>query len=88
MGAIMSIKKGLYRHFKGNYYQVIDVVRHSENLEPMVLYRALYEDKEFGDKKLWVRPLAMFQEVIERDGKQQARFQYCEQQTQVLESPH
>ena len=76
----MTIKQGLYRHFKGNYYQVVDVVRDSEQLEFMVLYRALY-----GDKELWVRPLDMFKEVIERDGKQQARFQYCEQQTQVLE---
>ncbi len=49
------IKAGLYRHYKGAQYQVIDTVRHSETEEELVLYRALY-----GSKDLWVRPLAMF----------------------------
>lgn len=74
------IEKGLYRHFKGNYYLVMDVVTDSESQEPMVVYRALY-----GDKGVWVRPLSMFSEVIERDGIEQARFSRCEEQTCVLE---
>lgn len=76
----MQIKRGLYRHFKGNYYQVIDVANDSEDQQAMVVYRALY-----GDKGLWVRPLAMFSETIERDGKQQARFAYCDDQSLVTE---
>lgn len=58
------IKKGIYRHYKGNLYEVIDVARHSESLEDMVVYRALY-----GDFKLWVRPLKMFLEDIEINGE-------------------
>ena len=67
----MSLKLGLYQHFKGNKYQVIDLAKHSENGEWLVVYRALY-----GDKGLWVRPLDMFDETIERDGKTLKRFQY------------
>lgn len=60
---------GLYRHYKGNIYEVVDTVRHSETLEPLTLYRALY-----GDHGLWVRPAAMFLEEIEIGGVKQARF--------------
>ena len=60
---------GLYRHYKGNLYEVLDTVRHSETLEPMTLYRALY-----GERGLWVRPAAMFAEEVVIDGVQQARF--------------
>ncbi len=60
---------GLYRHYKGNIYEVVDTVRHSETLEPLTLYRALY-----GDHGLWVRPAAMFLEEIEIDCVKQARF--------------
>lgn len=67
----MSLKLGFYRHFKGNRYQVIDIAQHSETLEQHVVYRALY-----GDKGLWIRPLDMFEETIERDGKTFKRFQY------------
>jgi hypothetical protein len=63
------IALGRYRHYKGGEYQVLGVVRHSESLEPMVLYRPLYNDS--GD---WVRPLAMFLETVEVDGKRQPRF--------------
>ena len=66
-----EIKKGKYRHFKGNLYEVIDVVHHSETREPLVLYRALY-----GEHGLWVRPLPMFMETIERDGQEVQRFQF------------
>jgi hypothetical protein len=58
------IKPGRYRHFKGNDYDVIGVAMDSETQQALVVYRALY-----GERGLWVRPLAMFTEVIERDGK-------------------
>jgi hypothetical protein len=60
---------GRYRHYKGNLYDVIDTVRHSETLEPMTLYRALY-----GECGLWVRPAAMFLETVVVDGFAQPRF--------------
>ena len=63
------LKKGIYQHFKGNCYEVLDIARHSENQEEYVIYRALY-----GERGLWVRPLAMFNETIERDGKRVKRF--------------
>jgi hypothetical protein len=61
--------RGRYRHYKGGLYEVVDTVRHSETLEPMTLYRALY-----GEQGLWVRPAAMFNEEIEIDGVRQPRF--------------
>lgn len=60
---------GHYRHYKGHLYEVIGTVRHSETLEPMTLYRALY-----GEHGLWVRPAAMFNETVEIGGVRQARF--------------
>jgi hypothetical protein len=65
------MKTGIYEHYKGNRYEVIDTVRHSENEELMVLYRALY-----GDEGLWVRPYDMFFEEIEKDNKRIPRFKY------------
>lgn len=62
-------KKGVYRHFKGNRYELVDIARHSETLEEMVVYRALY-----GEGGLWVRPLSMWSERVERDGKIYTRF--------------
>ena len=62
-------KKGIYRHFKGNKYELIGFAKHSETLEPMVIYKALY-----GEGELWVRPLSMWEEIIERDGKKIQRF--------------
>lgn len=64
-----ELKKGVYRHFKGAHYEVLDVARHSETGEAFVVYRALY-----GDRGLWLRPLSMFTERIERDGQAVARF--------------
>lgn len=64
------IKKGTYRHYKGNFYELIDIARHSESLEDVVIYRALY-----GDFGLWVRPLRMFIEEIENNGVIQKRFE-------------
>ena len=63
---------GLYRHYKGMLYEVIDTVRHSETLEPMTLYRALY-----GEEGLWVRPAAMFNGTLVVDGREQPRFAAC-----------
>ena len=67
----MEIKLGKYRHFKGNEYEVIGIARHSETLEEMVVYRALY-----GDGDIWVRPAEMWNETVERDGKTYQRFTY------------
>ena len=65
------ISKGRYQHFKGNFYEVIDIALHSETKEPFVVYRALY-----GEHGLWIRPLSMFDETIESEGKIFKRFQY------------
>ena len=65
------IQPGKYRHFKGKEYEVIGIAAHSETLEPMVVYRALY-----GDGGLWVRPAAMWDEQIDRDDYHGPRFQH------------
>lgn len=65
----MEIKPGTYRHFKGNLYEVIGTASHSETLEPMVVYRALY-----GDGDLWVRPAAMWTEWVDREDYHGPRF--------------
>lgn len=67
----MEIKPGKYRHFKGNEYEVLGIASHSETMEPMVVYRALY-----GEQGLWVRPKAMWLEQVDRDGYCGPRFQY------------
>ena len=64
------VEKGKYRHYKGNEYEVIDIVKHSETEEDRVLYKTLY-----GDFSLWVRPLDMFIEKVNIDGKDVNRFQ-------------
>ncbi len=69
----MTLKKGIYKHYKGNLYEVIDVARHSETQESLVVYKTLY-----GDFSTWVRPLDMFQESVDRDGEQVARFEFVE----------
>ena len=65
------MKTGIYEHYKGPRYEVIDTVRHSETEELMVLYRTKY-----GDEDLWVRPYTMFFEEVEFDGKTVPRFKY------------
>ncbi len=80
MGNSLDIPVGLYQHFKGAYYHVMEVARHSETQEPLVIYRALY-----GEKGVWARPLSMFTETIEKDGVSIPRFAYLDPQTQVLE---
>lgn len=70
----MTVKPGLYRHFKGNMYRVVGTARHSETMEEMVVYQALY-----GEMGLWVRPRHMFLETVERDGKIFQRFEFVEE---------
>ena len=67
----MEFKTGKYRHFKGNEYELIGIASHSETMEPMVVYRALY-----GQQGLWVRPAAMWNEIVDKDGYYGPRFLY------------
>ena len=69
-----EIKLGKYKHFKGNEYEVLHIATHSETGEKMVVYKALY-----GDYGIWVRPLSMWNEIIERDGETFKRFEYIEE---------
>lgn len=69
----MQVPCGRYRHFKGGLYEVIGVALHSETGEEMVVYRALYGEGEF-----WVRPLAMWNDMVCRDGQEMPRFAPCE----------
>lgn len=66
---MQDIKPGIYRHFKGNRYRVLCIAKHSETLEPMVVYQALY-----GEGGTWVRPASMWLETVERDGMTHQRF--------------
>jgi cyclomaltodextrinase len=68
---LQDVRPGRYRHFKGNEYEVLGVAKHSETLEDVVVYRALY-----GEHGLWIRPVAMFLDTIERDGRKIRRFEY------------
>ena len=74
---MVDITPGRYRHFKGNEYEVLGVARHSETLEDMVVYRALY-----GDGGLWVRPAAMWSETVEKDGCRGPRFAPVEEKSE------
>lgn len=67
------MKLGKYKHFKGDLYNVIGIAKHSETLEELVVYEALYDNPR---SKLWVRPKEMFLEKVERDGKVIPRFEY------------
>ncbi|MDA9877245.1 DUF1653 domain-containing protein [bacterium] len=69
----MSLAKGIYKHYKGNLYEVVDVARHSETEQEHVVYRTLY-----GDYSLWVRPLELFIEDVQVDGEQRPRFAFVE----------
>ena len=67
----MQIQLGKYRHFKGKEYEVVGMAKHSETLEEMVVYRALY-----GEGGLWVRPASMWNEEVEKEGKRYKRFTF------------
>jgi hypothetical protein len=69
LAPLPTLPLGRYRHYKGGLYDVLGVARHSETLEPMVLYRALY-----GRQELWVRPFAMFTEQVNHNGQLRPRF--------------
>lgn len=69
-----TIQPGRYRHYKGNFYQVVGMARHSETEEELVVYRCLY-----GDFSLWVRPLALFLDLVSVDGKEEPRFVLCQE---------
>ena len=71
-----EVKLGRYRHCRGNEYEVLGVGHHSETLEELVFYRALYDDPKYGPRHLWVRPKKMFMETVERNGKKMSRFEY------------
>ena len=65
-----TVTQGIYRHYKGNLYQVLHTAQHSETEEALVVYRCLY-----GEYGVWVRPLVMFSETVTVDGKQLPRFE-------------
>ena len=71
------IEPGLYKHYKGNLYEVISMAHHSETLEEMVVYKALYKTK-FGENSIWVRPAKMFEEFVILEGKSVKRFDKLE----------
>jgi hypothetical protein len=73
---------GLYRHYKGLLYEVVGMARHSETLEALTLYRALY-----GTHELWVRPAAMFEEQVVIDGRAMPRFERCAEQPAAPATP-
>lgn len=71
-----KIKLGKYQHFKGNFYEVIGVAHHSETLEELIVYKALYKHPEFGENALWARPKNMFFENVIVEGKSVPRFKF------------
>lgn len=73
-----KIAPGKYEHYKGKLYEVIGTAVHSETLEELVVYRALYSSKDFGENALWVRPRSMFTEEVLVDGKSVPRFRLLE----------
>jgi len=74
---MVKLKAGKYRHYKGNLYKVLGVVKHSESLEDLVLYECLYENPT---SKIWVRPLKMFLEEISINGRKVLRFEYLDKE--------
>lgn len=69
------MQPGIYRHYKGKQYEVIGIAHHSETLEELVVYKALYESPDYGYGAMWVRPRAMFEEEVLIDGIWKKRFQ-------------
>lgn len=72
---LQGIPKGIYEHYKGNRYEVLGTVFHTEDREELVLYKALYKG-DFPEGTLWVRPLAMFKETVRVDGREIPRFRF------------
>ena len=71
-------EKGVYKHYKGNYYLLIDLANHSETLEKMVVYKALY-----GKGEIWARPASMWNETVTVNGEEVLRFAYCPNLTEA-----
>jgi len=76
---MQNLKLGKYQHFKGKFYKVIGIARHSETIEELVIYQALYHSEEYGNNSLWARPKKMFMENVVRDGKEMPRFKYVDE---------
>ncbi|MBU3896344.1 MAG: DUF1653 domain-containing protein [Nanoarchaeota archaeon] len=76
---MIELKPGIYKHFKGNMYEAIGVARHSETLEELVVYKALYDHPKYGTDSIWVRPLKMFIENVMVEGKEVPRFKFVEE---------
>jgi hypothetical protein len=72
------MQTGIYKHYKGKLYEVLGIARHSETLETLVVYKALYDSPGFGTDALWARPQQMFDEMVEMNGKWVKRFELCE----------
>jgi hypothetical protein len=70
------METGIYQHYKGKRYEVIGIAHHSETLEPLVVYKALYDSPDFGPNALWVRPEKMFNEEVSVNGLTLKRFTY------------
>lgn len=77
-----KIQLGKYEHYKGKQYEVVGIAKHSETMEELVVYRALY-----GEHDLWVRPLKMFSETVEIEGKKIPRFRFIESQKEFAAKP-
>ncbi len=71
-----NLKLGKYRHWKGGEVEVLYIATDSETLAPIVIYKALYECRTLGKESIWARPLSMFTEIIEVNGKSIPRFEY------------
>ena len=74
---MMQIKPGLYKHYKGKMYEVVGTAKHSETLEELVIYRAMYQTE---GENTWVRPKAMFMELVDIKGNKVPRFKWIENQ--------
>lgn len=73
---MQDVKLGKYQHYKGKFYEVVGTAKHSETLEELVVYRALYDSKEFSKNALWVRPKSMFLEKVTVNNKEVPRFRF------------
>ncbi len=71
-----KVKLGKYQHYKGKFYEVIAIGKNSETLEEVVIYKGLYNSEEFGNNPVWVRPLSMFLEEVDFNGKKAKRFTF------------
>jgi len=75
----MKVKRGIYKHYKGILVKVIGIAIHSETLEEMVVYKKLEDFGRFKKGSIWVRPLKMFAETVEKDGKKIPRFEFIKE---------